>query len=118
MLRKRRPFTSADVDPALDSGGERVERADRIVGIEAEVEREVVARARRNADEREVVLDGGRGDHAERPVAAGSAEHIRAARDCVRDEPGQVVLRAQDDHVQAVLAGPLGETRARSLAVT
>ena len=40
------------VDPALDAVGERVERADEIAAVDADVEREVVAGAGWNADER------------------------------------------------------------------
>ncbi len=62
-----------DVDPALDTVAERVERADHVVSIDPEVEREVVARPGRDADEREPVRDGRRGNHGERPVAARDA---------------------------------------------
>ena len=68
------------VDPALDAVGERVERADQIVAIEAEVEREVVAGAGGNADERKSVCECGCCDDGERPVAAGDAERVGAAR--------------------------------------
>jgi hypothetical protein len=51
-----------DVDAALDAVCERVERADRVAAIEAEVEREVVARACGHANEGEFVRERGRGD--------------------------------------------------------
>ena len=104
------------VDPALDAVGERVERADQIVAIEAEVEREVVAGAGGNADERKPVRECGCCDDGERPVAAGDAERVRAARHGVIDQRCEVVVRAQDDHVDAALARPLGEAGARRLA--
>ena len=104
------------VDPALDRVGERVERADQIAAVDAEVEREVVAGAGGNADERKVVRESGCGHDGERPVAAGDAERVRAARHRVVDERCEVVVRAQDDHVDAALACPLGEAGARRLA--
>ena len=101
------------VDPALDAVGEGVERADQVVAVDADVEREVVAGAGGNADERKVVRESGRGHDGERPVAAGGAERVRAARHRVVDERREVVVRAQDDHVDAALARPLGEPGAR-----
>ena len=71
------------VDPALDPVGERVERADQIAAVDAEVEREVVAGAGGNADERKPVRERGCCDDGERPVAAGDAERVRAARNGV-----------------------------------
>ena len=106
------------VDPALDAVGERVERADEIAAVDAEVEREVVAGAGGNADERKPVRECGCGDDGERSVAAGGAERVRAARHGLVDERCEVVVRAQDDHVDAELARPLGEAGARRLAAT
>ena len=106
------------VDPALDAVGERVERADQIAAVDADVEREVVAGAGGNADERKAVRESGCGHDGERPVAAGDAERVRAARHGVVDERCEVVVRAQDDHVDAALARPLGEAGARRLAAT
>ena len=80
---------------ALDPVGERVEGADRVVRVDAEVEREVVARARRNAHEREVVRVCRRGHDRERSVAAGHAEGIRAARDGLIDESRQSLIGAR-----------------------
>ena len=77
------------VDPALDAVGERVERADQIAAVDAEVEREVVAGAGGNADEGKPVRESGCGDDGERPVAAGDAERVRAVRHGVgRRAPG------------------------------
>ena len=106
------------VDPALDAVGEGVERADQIAAVDAEVEREVVAGAGGNADERKVVRESGCGHDGERPVAAGDAERVRAARHRLVDERREVVVGAQDDHVDAALARPLGEAGARRLAAT
>ena len=69
------------VDSPLDAVCERVERADQIVSIDADVEREVVAGAGGNADERKTVHERGRGDDGKRAVAPGDAERVRTARD-------------------------------------
>ena len=65
------------VDPAFDAVGERVERPDQIMPIDAEVEREVVARAGGNVDERKLVLEGGRHDGED---VTGDAERVGAPR--------------------------------------
>ena len=75
----------------------------------------MVAGAGGNADERKPVRERGCGDDGERPVAAGDAERIRAARHGLVDQRCEVVVRAQDDHVDAALARPLGEAGARAL---
>ena len=106
------------VDPALDAVGERVERPDQIAAIDAEVEREVVTGAGGDADERKPVCKGGCSDDGERSVAAGDPEHVRAARHSLVDQRCQVVVSAQNDHLDAALARPLGEAGARRLAAT
>ena len=52
----------------------------------------------------------------ERAVAAGSAERVRTACDCLGGELREVVVRAQDDRVDAKLACPCGEAGTRSFA--
>jgi hypothetical protein len=54
---------AADVDAPLPPG-EGIQRADRIVPVEAEVPREVVARSEGDGDERELALEGDVGDGA------------------------------------------------------
>ena len=78
------------VDPALDPVGERVERADQIAAIDAEVEREVVAGAGGDADERKPVRESGCGHDGERSVAAGDPERVRAVRHGLVDERCEV----------------------------
>jgi hypothetical protein len=53
------------VDAPLDAVGKGGERTDEIVAIDPDVECEVVAGAGWNADEGEIVCNGGRGDHGE-----------------------------------------------------
>jgi hypothetical protein len=68
---------AADVDPPLLAVDERVEGADRIVPVQAEVAREVVPGPEGDADERKVALDRNGGDRRQRAVAPGHAERIR-----------------------------------------
>ena len=95
--------------PSVKASSEPIE----VAAVDADVEREVVAGAGGDADERKVVRERGRGDDGERPVAAGDAERVRAARDGLVDQRREVVVRAQDDRVDAALARPLGEPGAR-----
>src|SRR5581483_6944176 len=53
------------VDAALDRVGERLERGDEVVSIEAEIEREVVPGPGRHADEWKFVRECGCGDDGE-----------------------------------------------------
>ena len=78
------------VDAALDAVGEGVERADEIVAVDADVEREMVAGAGGNADEREAVRESGCGHDGERSVAAGDPERVRAVRHGLVDERGSL----------------------------
>jgi hypothetical protein len=67
------------VDPPLTSG-EGGEGGDGVVAIETEVAGEVVPRAERDDDERDVVLDGHLGHGCERAVAARDADRpVRGA---------------------------------------
>ena len=106
------------VDPALDPVGERVERADQIVPIHPQVEREVVACAGGDAHEGKPVRLGSRRDDRKRPVATGDAERIRTTRDRVTDQGRQAVIGAQDDHLDPSLPRPLGNAGAPRPAPT
>ena len=64
------PVDLGQVHAALTAVDERVERADDVVAVDAEVEREVVARARRHTRIRQVELRGDRGDDRLRAIAA------------------------------------------------
>ena len=82
---------AADVDaPFLAL--EALERRERVVAVEAEVAGEVVARAERDDDERQVALDGDRGHARDRAVTARRAEHVRVGRAC---QLGDVVVLAE-----------------------
>ena len=75
-----------EVDPALAPVDERVERADDVVAIHAEVEREVVAGPGRDARVRKIELGRDRGDDRLRAVAAGHRQPVGAARHGIADE--------------------------------
>jgi hypothetical protein len=68
-----------DVDATLDTV-KAFERRERIVPVEPDIPREVVAGPIGDADERHVALDGDSGDRRERAVAARHAEHVRLRR--------------------------------------
>ena len=71
------------IDPPLVAVGERVERADDVVAVDAEIEGEVIPGAGGDAHERHVVLRRHPGDQCLRPVAAGHADDVGAPRDRV-----------------------------------
>ena len=68
---------TGDVDAPL-LAAEALECGERVVPVEPEVAGEVVARAERDADERDVLLERDLGDRRERAVAAGHPEHVGA----------------------------------------
>jgi hypothetical protein len=82
VVQEHVPVHAAGVDPALDPE-ERLERGERIVAIEPEIAREVVARPVGDADERKVALERDLGDGRQRAVATGDAEALRIG--CARE---------------------------------
>ena len=116
VVEEEAPVHLGHVDPPLDGVGEGVERADEIAAVDADVEREVVAGAGGNADERKHVREASCGHNRERAVASGDSEGVRAVRDRLVDERRKAVPGAEDDHVDAALSRALGEAGARRLA--
>ena len=118
MLRNRRPFTSATSirrsTPSVNASSD----PDQIMPIDAEVEREVVARAGGNADERKLVCSSGGRHDGEGSVATGDAERVGAARHGVCDQRCEVVVRVHDDDVDAAVTREPREAGARGLAAT
>ena len=92
MFRKRRS-PARPTSTRRSSPSKRVERGERVVAVEPEVAREVVARPERDDDERQVALDRDRGHARHRAVAAGRAEHVRVG---LARQLGGVVALAQD----------------------
>jgi hypothetical protein len=78
VVEEQAPVDPRQVDAPLDAVSERVERADRVVAIEPEIQGEVVACAGGDAHEGEPVRVRGRGGDRERSVATCDAERIGA----------------------------------------
>ncbi len=95
------------VDAPLDALAERVERADRVAAVQPEIEDEVVPRAPGDGHERESERRGGGRDDALRPVTAGHAERVGAARGRRGHPFLQAVAGIQHDHGHAELLRPL-----------
>ena len=73
VVHERSVTGQAVVDVDLLAVADRVECAQRVVAIEAEVEGEVVSGPHRDAEERDVAFDGHSGDEPERTVPAGGS---------------------------------------------
>ena len=108
----------ADVDPSLAPVDECVERPDDVVAVDAEVEREVVASARRDARVRKASLGCDAGDDRLRPVAPGHRQRIGAVVQRAADELLEVGAGRQLDRLDAPRAGLVGHVEARDLPAT
>ena len=87
------------VDTAFTALDEGVERADDVVAVDPEVEREMVARSRRDARIGEVEL---RRDHRHdrlRAVTAGHRQRVRASLHGIADERLEIGAAAQLDRL-------------------
>ncbi len=83
---------------------ERVESADDVVAIDAEIEREMVTGPGRHAHVRESPLGGDRGDDRLRPIAARHADGVRAVLDRVTHKRRKVVTEMQLHRLDATRA--------------
>ena len=81
----------------------RVEGTDHVVAIQAEVQREVVARAGRDHHHRHAVFGGDGGDEGLRSVASGHANGVRSIGDRLASEGPQVVARLENDGPDSTL---------------
>ena len=116
VVHEDRAVDGGQVDAALEPLGTiGVQGADDVVAVNAEIEREVVARARRDAHIGNVVLAGDLGDDRLRPIAAGHAEHTRASLHRGKRERAQVVAGREHDRLDAALLALLGEMEAPDL---
>ena len=88
MFRKTRSFARPTSITRSSRSHERIERADRVVAVEPDVAREVIARPERDAYERQPALQRDLGDRRERTVAARDPERVRVSS---AGELGQVV---------------------------
>ena len=96
VVQEQAAVGATDVDAALLAVHESVERTDWVVAVEADVAREVVACAERDAHERQPSLQGDLNHDRERTVAACDPERVRV---CSPGELRDVV--ALPEHVHA-----------------
>ena len=106
------------VDGSLAAVDERIEGADDVVAVDAEVEREVVARAGGHARVGQPVLGGDRRDDRLRAVAAGHREPVGAALHGPANERLEVLAGLQLDRLDPARACLVGEREALRLAAT
>ena len=104
------------VDQALDSVGERVERAEHILRIQPQIEREVVAGPSRDADKRKPMRGCCRGHDRQRPVAPGHAQRVGTIGHGSPGQCFQALARPKDDGLNPPFACPLGNLSACGLA--
>ena len=96
---------TSEVDAPLDAVDERVERADDVVPVEPEVEREVVARPGRDADVGDVVLHGNARDQRLRPVTSCHSDDVGAPSATARfGEIAEVVIGAEEQRLDPALS--------------
>ena len=91
VVDEHAPVDLGEVDAPFAAVDERIERADDVVSIDAEVEREVIASAGRYARIRQVELRSDHRDDRLRPVASGHRERVGALLNRVADEMLEVL---------------------------
>ena len=95
VVEERAPVHVAEVDGTFERIGERVERPDEVIRVQAQVAGEVVPGPGRNAYERDSMGGcGGRHDR-QRSVSARHAEYVGPARRSFGCEGAKVVARPQ-----------------------
>ena len=118
VVHEHPPIDLGQVDATLTTVDKGIERPDDVVTIDAEVEREVVAGARRDTRERQVVLGRDRGHQCLRAVATRSRERVGAPRDGIEHHLPPVVTGVKLDRFDAPLSCLLVEVRRRRFAST
>ena len=103
VVDEDRSVDLADVDAALETVREGLQRPDDVAALHTEIAREVVSGARGNARERQVVRARGRCDDRHRAVAAGHAERIGPPVHRVGHERCEIVVGLEDDRLDAEL---------------
>ena len=116
VVDEHAPVDLGEVDPPLATVDERVQRTDDIVAVDAEVEREVVARPRRDAGVGQVELGGDRGDDRLRAVAAGHRQPVGALGDGGAHELLEIAAERQLDRLDPARPCLVGELEALRLA--
>ena len=117
VVDERATADHSQVDPQLQPVGQAVEAFGRVVAIEPEVQREVVAGARADDQERQVVLGRDAGDERLGAVPAGNAQQVGAAGHRVPGEGGDVddARAIQERHLGTHGLGLLLEPELRHL---
>ncbi len=118
VVHEHAPVDLGQVHGSLAAVHERVEGADDVVAVDAEVEREVVARAGGHARVRQPALGRERRDDRLRAVAAGHRERVGAAIDGPANERLEVVAGLQLDRLDPARACLVGEREALRLPAT
>ena len=116
VVYEHAPVDLGQVDGSLAAVDERVEGADDIVAVDAEVEREVVPGAGGYAGVRQPALGRDRRDDRLRSVAAGHRERVGAAIKCPADERLEVPRRSELDRLDPACARLVGKLEALRLA--
>ena len=116
VVDERATVDLGEVDAALATRHQRVQRAHHVVTVDAEVQGEVVACPRRDAGERQVVLGRDLGHQRLRAVASGRRQGVRSALHRRLDQLHQVLAWAQLDRFDAAGARLIGQVRAQRLA--
>jgi hypothetical protein len=96
--------------------GKRVERADDVIAVDAEIVREVVARARGNTGVGDVVRGRDLRDNRLRAVTSGDTDRVRSRRDSCRCDRAQIVTGPEHEWFDASRATFAGEVEALRLA--
>ncbi len=117
VVDEDRAVDSGEVDRALQSlVAVGVQGADDVVTVDAQIERQVIAGARRDAHVRETALHRHLGDDRLRSVPAGHAERAGARVRGVERQSAQVVAAGQQDRRDAPLAALVGEVKPLDLS--
>ena len=109
------PVDLGEVHPPLPAVDEGVERTDDVVAVDPEIEREVVARARRNAGVRQRALGGDRSHDGLRAVSPGHRQRVRTAFDRGPDERLEVVAPLQLDRLDPPRAASSARAKCSAL---
>ena len=104
VVDEHAPVDLGQVHDALAAVDERVEGANDVLAVNAEIEREVVARTRRHARVGQVELGGDRRDDGLGAVAAGHREPVGSAGDRLANEPLEIPRRAELDRLDPARA--------------
>ena len=103
------------VDPLLDAIAKHVHALTRVVVVEPEIERKVVACAGADAHEREAVLDHDRCNRRHRPVTARHPETVGSTHDGIPSEAFEIATAVEHDGLDAQLRGKLDDVEPHHL---